>query len=73
MDQPNNIETYIQQTGQCGRNGQQSQCILLFGKGLKRYTDKKMLAYCENETECRRNVRFKRFPKLFQVKSVCLL
>ena len=69
---PNDIETYIQQTGQCGRNGQQSQCILLFGKGLKRYTDKQILAYCENETECRRNVLFKDF-QLFQVKSVCLL
>uniref|UniRef100_A0A1X7VJA5 DNA 3'-5' helicase n=1 Tax=Amphimedon queenslandica TaxID=400682 RepID=A0A1X7VJA5_AMPQE len=27
---PNDVESYIQQTGRCGRSGQKSQCILLF-------------------------------------------
>uniref|UniRef100_A0A1X7VK36 DNA 3'-5' helicase n=1 Tax=Amphimedon queenslandica TaxID=400682 RepID=A0A1X7VK36_AMPQE len=40
---PNDVETYIQQTGRCGRSGQKSQCILLFGKGLKQFVDKQML------------------------------
>lgn len=56
---PNDIETYIQQTGRSGREGELSYCTLLFGKGLRRFCNKDMLAYCQNNSECRRNVLFK--------------
>ena len=58
---PNDIETYVQQTGRAGRDGEQAYCLVLYGKGLRRFCDKEMLAYCENENECRRNVLFRDF------------
>ena len=58
---PNDVETYIQQTGRSGRSGQLSYCILLFGKGLRRYCDKQILAYCQNTSQCSRNILFHDF------------
>lgn len=65
---PNDVETYIQQTGRAGRAGEPSECILRFGKGLMRYCDKTMLQYVKNEAECRRTVLFSDF-KMYKVCS----
>ena len=65
---PNDIETYIQQTGRAGRSGEPSECILQFGKGLMRYCDKKILQYVNNDSECRRTVLFSDF-KMYKAYS----
>ena len=61
---PNDVETYIQQTGRSGRSGRSGQlsyCILLFGKGLRRYCDTQILANYQNTSQCRRNILFHDF------------
>jgi ATP-dependent DNA helicase RecQ len=58
---PSDVESYIQLTGRCGRQGKQSQCIMLYGKGLRKFADKLMLAYCENEGKCTRDILFTDF------------
>ena len=70
---PNDSETYIQQTGRAGRNGETSYCIILYGTGLSRFADKAMVDYCKNLDSCRRNVLFKDF-QMYQstpVKCAC--
>ena len=68
---PNDVETYIQQTGRSGREGECSYCVLLIGKGQMRYCDQQMRLYCENKVECRRNVLFKDFRSYVSLGSVC--
>jgi ATP-dependent DNA helicase RecQ len=65
---PNDVETYIQHTGRAGRNSELSSCIMLHGKGLRRHCDKRMLAYIQNCTMCRRAILFKDF-KLYRHKG----
>ena len=58
---PNDIETYIQQTGRGGRDGELVYCTLLFTKGQSRFCDTKIRDYYENEHNCRRDVLFADF------------
>ena len=58
---PSDVETYIQQTGRSGRSGEQSYCLMLHGKRLMKYTSKEMVAYCHNNSLCRRDTLFKDF------------
>ena len=55
---PDDLESYIQETGRAGRNGETSHANLLKTKGCKRYIDENMLAYLENTERCRRQMLF---------------
>ena len=55
---PDDLESYIQETGCAGRNGKTSYVNLLKTKGCNRFTDEYMLAYLENTERCRRQMLF---------------
>jgi len=57
---PCNLEQYVQEIGQAGRDGEESQAILLFEKA-GRYVLRSMKLYAENKSECRRWNLFKHF------------
>lgn len=55
---PDDIESYIQETGRAGRNGQTAYCTLLITKQWKRFVaDENMIEYVENNSICRRNLQ----------------
>jgi ATP-dependent DNA helicase RecQ len=68
---PIDIETYIQQTGRSGRSGEMSLCLMLHGKGLMRFCDKKIQNYINNKTLCRRTVLFTDFKMYSSVPQNC--
>ena len=51
---PNDIESYIQETGRVCRSGEQSLATLLSVKGFM-YTSKAIKEYVQNTTVCRRD------------------
>ena len=53
---PGNIEAYLQETGRAGRDGLHADAILYYGPGQLRkdMVSLSMIAYCKNNTECRR-------------------
>ena len=55
---PDDVESYIQETGRAGRNGLTAYVTLLKTKGWRRYTDDSMTTYMENTTQCRRYMLF---------------
>ena len=55
---PDDVESYIQETGRAGRNGSLAYATLLKTSGWKRYVDEGMMRYLENDTECRRKMLF---------------
>ena len=57
---PSDVEQYVQESGRAGRDGLQSEAILLYGKPGK-YVTETMKSYCNNSSECRRQVLFKYF------------
>jgi len=48
---------YVQKIGQAGRDGEESQAILLFKKS-GRYILRSMKLYAKNKSECRRCMEF---------------
>ena len=70
---PNDVETYIQQTGRSGRNGGSSHCQLLIIKEQIRFCDHSMKSYCENLTNCRRDSLYSGFSsyKTYGLKCNC--
>ena len=68
---PEDIETYIQQTGRGGREGEILYYIIHFGKGLRRHCDKQMMKYCLNNFECRRNILFEDFKSYVSTGTKC--
>ena len=56
---PNNLEEYVQETGQAGRNGLPSIAILHECKS-GRYVNKEMKAYVSNKDICRRKLLSKK-------------
>ena len=55
---PDDLESYIQETGRAGRNGKTSYVNLLKTKGCNRFTDEYMLAYLENTERCCRQMLY---------------
>ena len=50
------LESYMQETGRAGRNGQMSSALLYLRKADVRTISKDMKDYCSNATKCRRAV-----------------
>jgi len=68
---PNDIETYIQQTGRSGRDGQPSHCQLMLAKDQMRFCDVNMKSYCTNSTVCRRDSLYSGFSSYNSRGSKC--
>ena len=61
MGPPEDIESYVQQTGRAGRDGKQSWASLYFSLSDNKYTAKAMMGYCTNVLLCRRQLLFMDF------------
>ena len=55
---PDNVDDYIQQTGRVGRDGLQSEAILLWSSNNILYSSDRMKDYCKLSDECRRDFLF---------------
>ncbi|XP_002742228.1 bifunctional 3'-5' exonuclease/ATP-dependent helicase WRN-like [Saccoglossus kowalevskii] len=53
---PRELDTFLQQIGRGGRDGKQSQQLLIYNKTQIRKIDLDMLSYIRNQTECRRKI-----------------
>ncbi len=51
---PEDVESYIQHIGRCGRDGKPATAMLLYGKNLMRNTSRNLVKYC-SASVCRRN------------------
>ena len=55
---PEDIESYIQETGRGGRDGLPTQAILFVKSNYLQYVNKEMKVYCQSNKECRRKLLF---------------
>ena len=60
---PSNTESYIQETGRAGRDGQPARAILFYSKRdlSHPYMEESIVSYCQNTSVCRRQQLFKYF------------
>ena len=67
---PENVESYLQQTGRAGKDGRSCLAILYHGKGSSGHVDKDMQSYCHNNLVCRRKVLMNLFQENNETPSV---
>lgn len=58
LSPPDDIDSYIQETGRVKRNGLSSQAILYKKKAYPRTITQDMKIYCQTNTECCRYILF---------------
>ena len=70
---PEDLESYIQETGRGGRDGRKAYATLLVTKGYRRYVDDGMMNYITNNSKCRREVLFSQIEEYhnFQKDRLC--
>ena len=69
---PEDIESYIQETGRAGCDGEISLAVLLCPKGSRHSIDLQMRGYMNNEDRCRRHALFSNFERYqYNVDKAC--
>ena len=66
---PTDLESYVQETGQAGRDGLTSLALLLLKPGAAKHAEKAMIEYISNTTDCRRKVLFCNFDSYSHVDT----
>ena len=68
----NDIESYLQETGRAGTDGEPAKAILYaVSHSANRFVDSSMKAYLKNKDTCRRAVMLKDFDGSFDVSNTC--
>ena len=49
---PDDIESYVQETGRAGRDGSPALALLLLKPGANRHAERSIVGYSVNSTEC---------------------
>lgn len=69
---PSTVETFVQEVGRVGRDGSQSESILIFHKSLASHASSEMVEYSESTIHCRRQFLMAKFPGNYSSLSSCL-